>query len=425
MEHISTSHFTLTGSGSMMNTNRWEQPGDGLLYLKGRDSMENHYEVIIVGAGSMGMAAGYYLAKKGVRTLMIDAFDPPHSNGSHSGDTRLIRHACGEGLDYVPLAMRAQELWDDLQTKTSETIFRKTGVLTYGPPQSDFVGRAIEGGRAYDLNIETLSADEINQRWAGISIDDDHVGCYEPDAGVLFSENSIRTFRRIALENGAELKVNAPVQEIEVHEDSARVSTHDASYTSDKLIISGGAWNKRILDDLGLNLKLTPSRRVIAWFNSDDDLYRSDNFPGFFADLTDSVYYGFPCIDGAGLKVGRYDNGEDMAPEYMNREFGVYDKDEGDLRRFLGAQMEQANGRLNVGKVCIFTNTPDEHFIIDKHPEHPHVAIAAGFSGHGYKFSSVVGEILGDLVTEGSTKLDISLFSATRPAIQQQSMEKL
>jgi glycine/D-amino acid oxidase-like deaminating enzyme len=114
-----------------------------------------------------------------------------------------------------------------------------------------------------------------------------------------------------------------------------------------------------------------------------------------------------------------------MAPEYMNREFGVYDKDEGDLRRFLGAQMEQANGRLNVGKVCIFTNTPDEHFIIDKHPEHPHVAIAAGFSGHGYKFSSVVGEILGDLVTEGSTKLDISLFSATRPAIQQQSMEKL
>ena len=387
--------------------------------------MEKHYDVIIVGAGSMGMAAGYYLSKKGVRTLMIDAFDPPHANGSHSGDTRLIRHACGEGFDYVPLAMRAQKLWDDLQKETTETIFRKTGVLTYGPPQSSFVSQAIEGGRAYDLNIETLSADEINQRWAGISVDDDHVGCYEPDAGVLFSENCIRTFRRLALENGAELKVNAPVQKIDVHENSTRVSTHDASYTSDKLIISGGAWNKRLLDDLGLNLRLTPSRRVIAWFNSDDALYRADNFPGFFADLTDSVYYGFPCIDGAGLKVGRYDNGDDMDPEYMNREFGAYDKDEGDLRHFLDAQMKEANGRLNVGKVCIFTNTPDEHFIIDKHPDHPHVAIAAGFSGHGYKFSSVVGEILGDLVTEGRTPFDISLFSATRPVLQQQSAEKL
>lgn len=389
-----------------------------VLCRRGEMNMANHYGVIVVGAGSMGMAAGYYLAEQGVKTLMIDAFDPPHTRGSHSGDTRLIRHACGEGYEYVPLALRAQELWDDLQTKTNERIFTKTGVVTFGPSESLFVQTAITGGQKYELNNETLSADEINARWPGITVPEGQVGCYEPDAGVLFSENCIRAFKRLALNAGAELKINSPVMNIDVFDDSVRVDTNTESFTADKLIITGGAWNKKILDDLDLKIRIQPSRQTIAWFDSDDILYKSDGFPGFFADVPSGVYYGFPSIDGTGLKVGRYDNGDDIDPSYYNNEFGAYEKDEKDIRNFLGEYMQQANGNIRVGKTCMFTNTPDENFVIDTYPEYDHIAIAAGFSGHGYKFSSAVGEVLSELVMYGETKQDISLFKATRASLQ-------
>lgn len=387
--------------------------------------MTKHYEVIVVGAGSMGMAAGYYLAERGVSTLMIDAFDPPHANGSHSGDTRLIRHACGEGLEYVPLALRAQKLWDDLQTKTNERIFTKTGVVTFGPSESLFVQTAIDGGHKYNLNHETLSADEINARWPGITVPDGQIGCYEPDAGMLFSENCIQAFRRLALDKGAELKINSPVMNIDIFDDSVKVDTDKESFTADKLIISGGAWNKKILDDLDLKIRIQPSRQTIAWFDSDDVLYKADGFPGFFADVPTGVYYGFPSIDGDGLKIGRYDNGDEIDPAYYNKEFGAYEKDETDIRGFLCEYMKDANGSINIGKTCMFTNTPDENFVIDKHPDHEHIAIAAGFSGHGYKFSSAVGEILSELVTGGETKQDISLFKATRPSLQPENEDEV
>ena len=386
--------------------------------------MSKHYEVIVVGAGSMGMAAGYYLAEKGVETLMIDAFDPPHSKGSHSGDTRLIRHACGEGLDYVPLALRAQKLWNTLQQQTSERIFLNTCVVTFGPKDSLFVQTAINGGREYDLNVETLAADEINERWPGITLPADQIGCYEAEAGILFSENCIRAFKRGAMQNGAELKTNDPIMDIEILEDSAKVSTNSEIFTADKLIIASGAWNKKILDDINLKLQIQPSRQTIAWFNSDDILYKSDGFPGFFADVPTDVYYGFPSIDGAGLKIGRYDNGDAIDPSYYNNEFGAYLKDKKDISEFLAKYMKQANGDINVGKTCMFTNTPDENFIIDTHPHHDHIAIAAGFSGHGYKFSSAVGEALCDLVTGGETKEDLSLFKITRPSLQPENKDK-
>ncbi|WP_010531872.1 N-methyl-L-tryptophan oxidase [Lentibacillus jeotgali] len=384
--------------------------------------MNSHYDVIIVGAGSMGMAAGYYLAKEGTKPLLIDAFDPPHSNGSHSGDTRLIRHACGEGYEYVPLAIRAQELWDELQQETTESIFRNTGVVTFGPRNSDFVNQAIAGGKEYSLPIDTLdNGEEINKRWPGINAPDEHFGCYEPEAGVLFSGNCIRTFRKLALQYGAELLTNTPVDDLAVAENDVTVQTKEGTFTADKLIVSAGAWNKKLLSELNLNLALQPSRQTIGWFDAEESLYQSDEFPGFFVDLPTGVYYGFPSIDGTGLKIGRYDAGEEIDPEYMNREFGIFPKDEGDIRKFLETFMPQAAGKLNVGKTCMFTNTPDENFIIDVHPEHANVAIAAGFSGHGYKYSSAVGEILSQLATSSTTNHDISLFSATRPSIQPQA----
>lgn len=380
-----------------------------------------NYDVIIVGAGSMGMSAGYYLSRQGIKTLLLDAFDPPHESGSHSGDTRLIRHACGDGIEYVPLAIRAQELWDDLQTKTTDTLFQQTGVLNYGPKGSDFIDQAIAGGKQYSLPIEEVSGKEINERWPGNVIPEEYIGCYEPEAGVLFAGNCIRTFRKLALENGATLKSHTPAEKIDVQDDSVKVQTNSGTYTAKQLIISAGAWNKNILSQLGLNLDLQPTRRAVSWFNSDEQLYSPENFPGFFVDSPMGQYYGFPSINGEGMKIGRFGGGHNIDPTYMDRKYAAYPDDEGDVREFLESFMPAAANELNKGTTCMFTNTPDENFVIDLHPEHSHVAIAGGFSGHGFKFSSVIGEILSQLIVSGTTEHDISIFSVTRPSLQVQT----
>ena len=383
------------------------------------DLINKHYDVVIVGAGAMGMSAGYYLSQKDLNILMIDSHDPPHAHGSHGGDTRLIRHAVGEGLEYIPLALRSQELWDELQTHSNDEIFRQIGILNFGYKGSEFLENTIEGAREYNLEIETLTAKEIQQRWPGLHGEDLEIGYYEKNGGVIMGENAIRTYRRLALSSGAELLINTPVKSIQPEEDYVRVETENDSFTADKLILSSGAWNGRMLKDLGLNINLQPSRRTIAWFEADEELYSSEHFPGFIGRSRDGSYYGFSSIDGTGVKIGRYDGceGDDSEPEEMDGEFGTFDRDEEYLRNFLYNQMKGANGKLNKGVACIFTNTPDENFIIDRHPKYDNIYVAGGFSGHGFKYVPVVGEILTDLVTEGETEHDISSFSITRDAL--------
>lgn len=382
-------------------------------------SSQNNYDVIIVGAGSMGMAAGYYLARQGVKTLLVDAYDPPHTNGSHHGDTRIIRHAYGEGRQYVPLVLRAQQLWGELQEETSEKIFEKTGVLAFGPKGSSFTNEMIASAEKYDLPLEVLQANEVMERWPGIVIPEELIGCFEPDSGVLFCENCIRTYRELAAARGATLLMNTPIVNIEIHEHSATVFTAKDSFTADKLIVSAGAWNKKILQKTGMDLPLQPSRRTIGWFEADETLYNSAAFPAFTAEtLEGEMYYGFPSFERSGVKIGRHDFGQDIDPDKINREFGIYPEDESFIRGFLRTYMPKAEGKLNKGRVCMYTNTPDEDFVIDQVPGYEHVAIAAGFSGHGFKFASVVGEILSQFAVNGRTEHDISIFSLSRPALQ-------
>ncbi|WP_141432266.1 N-methyl-L-tryptophan oxidase [Bacillus sp. 03113] len=380
--------------------------------------MEKHYDVIIVGAGSMGMAAGYYLAKQGINTLLVDSFDPPHVNGSHHGDTRIIRHAYGEGREYVPLAIRAQTLWYELEKEANQKVFHQTGVLGFGPKGSAFIDEAIASANEYSLQLEILQGTEIMERWPGITLPEDYLGCFEPASGVLFSEDCIRAYRKLAIESGATLLTNTQVEDIDIHESSSTIHTASGSYSADKLIISGGAWNKKILSSLKLDLPLQPKRQTVGWFESDEALYQSSVFPAFFVDMPIGIYYGFPSFDGAGLKIGRHDFGQDIDPDTINREFGIYPEDEDYIRNFLKTHMPQAEGKINQGRVCMYTKTPDEHFIVDLHPEYSHVIIAAGFSGHGFKFASVIGEILSQLAKVGQTEHDISLFSLKRPVLQ-------
>ncbi|KQL44973.1 methyltryptophan oxidase [Brevibacillus choshinensis] len=375
--------------------------------------MEN-YEVIIVGAGSMGMAAGYYLAKQGVRTLMLDAYDPPHTMGSHHGDTRIIRHAYGEGKQYVPLVLRAQELWLELEKASGTKLFEQTGVLSAGSLNCSFLQELRESAETYSLPLEVLRAEEVKTRWPGIQLPDDYYACLEPTSGVLYAEKCITAYRELAIAAGATLLTNTPVTALHPDGDGVLVHTEAKSYRADKLLLSAGAWNPSLTTSLGLTLPLVPTRKTVAWFGADDEHYGAGHFPAFVFNLEDSMYYGFPSFDAAGVKIGRHDGGMTIDPDRLERTFGAFLSDEGDVRSFLETYMPQAAGALRQGRVCIYTMTPDEHFVIDRHPEHTQIVIAAGFSGHGFKFSSAVGEATSELLTKGTSTHDLSMFSLRR-----------
>ncbi len=368
------------------------------------------YDVIVIGAGSMGMAAGYYLAKSGKNVLMLDAFDPPHEEGSHHGETRIIRFAYGEGASYVPFVKRAGELWNELETLTDETLFLQTGVMNVGEENHSFIQNVKASAKLYDLALEQYSAAEAKEKWPGLSLPDHYVACFEPTAGVLRVEACIRAYRKLALEAGATLHTNEKVQSIQTGS-VVRVQTAKNVYEAKQLIVTAGAWATELLQTLDITIPVTPTRKTFAWFEADEQLYGEDIFPAYCFEFADSSYYGFPSIDGAGLKLGRHDGGEAINPNAPLRPFDEHDTV--DLQNFIQRFMPQ-HGALKYGKTCKYSMTPDEDFIIDFLPEHQNIVIAAGFSGHGFKFSSAVGEVLADLTLNGKSKQDLSLFRLGR-----------
>ncbi|MFP3390856.1 N-methyl-L-tryptophan oxidase [Brevibacillus sp. SIMBA_040] len=373
-----------------------------------------HFDVIIVGVGSMGMAAGYYVAKQGVSTLLIDSHDPPHTMGSHHGDTRIIRHAYGEGKQYVPLALRSQELWRQLEEASGVKLFVQTGVLTAGPHDQPFLQEVKESAERYSLPLEVLSSKEVHERWSGIQLPDDFFACLEPTSGVLYPEKCIDAYRQLAISSGATLLTDTHVIALEPDGDGVIVQTANEHYRAGKVLLSAGAWNPALLTSLGLSVPLAPTRKTVAWFGADEELYSSDRFPAFIFNLGDSSYYGFPSFDQTGVKIGRHDGGQVIDPDRLERTFGTYLSDEGDVRSFLETFMPQAAGPLCAGRVCIYTMTPDEHFVVDRHPDHPQIVIAAGFSGHGFKFASAIGEATSQWLVEGASTIDLSMFSLSR-----------
>lgn len=381
--------------------------------------MKKHYSVIVVGAGSIGMAAGYNLAKAGIDTLMIDTFNPPHGYGSHHGETRLMRHAAGEGSNYVGLALRAQELWYQLEEETGKNLFIPTGTLMVGDGDSTFMNATLESAEASSLTLETLTPKEISARWPGFSLPEHFTGYFEKTSGVLLNEECINEYRLLALQHKAELKTNTHVTNIQSNKSGAKVTTDDGIYYADKVIVSVGAWLGKLL--ASLNLPLQIMRKTTAWFEAEvvPAAFTHPHLPAFYFSVQNQRFYGFPNITGSGVKVGRNDSERETDPDIMSEDFGEYENDEGDLREFLGKYLPGSAGKLNHGKACMITKTPDKDFILDYHPEFPNVIIAGGFSGHGFKYSSVLGEILKQLVVDGKSHYNISAFSMSRGAMVQ------
>ncbi|MFJ8235552.1 N-methyl-L-tryptophan oxidase [Ureibacillus sp. NPDC094379] len=372
-----------------------------------------NYDVIVVGAGSMGMAAGYYLSLTGKKVLLLDSHNPPHDKGSHHGETRIIRHAYGEGEEYVPLALKAQELWYELEKETGKQFFLKTGVLNVGKESSSSIKNIISSSKRFSLPIEIMSAEDIKERWPGITVPSGFIGCYEPTSGVLRCEECINAYRELAILNGVTILTNSRVTAITAKAGFVEVSTDSNTFTAHSLILTAGAWSNQLLSMLNLVLPLNPVRKAFAWFDVDEEFYGEKVFPAFAFDTPNGSYYGFPSIQKAGLKVGRHDGGTTINPDEAMTIFGEEVGDQEDLTQFLTNFMP-TTGKLIYGKTCTYTLTPDEDFIVDLHPKHPNIAIAAGFSGHGFKFSSVIGKILSELIINRRTNENIGLFAIER-----------
>ncbi|MFS0750495.1 N-methyl-L-tryptophan oxidase [Oceanobacillus sp. 1P07AA] len=371
------------------------------------------YDIAIIGAGSMGLSAGYYLSKAGKTVALIDADNPPHTEGSHHGETRIIRHAYGEGDVYVPLALRSQKLWYGLEEASNRNIFHKTGVLNIGPESSQFLQNVIQSIEKYNLQAEILSAHEINNRWTGYQLPNHLKGVYEINSGVLMSEIALQTYRDLATSLGASFYTNARIQRLDVTNQHVMIQLSSNTIKAKQLIITAGKGTNQILSLLGYELPLFPIRKTFSWFEAAESIYHSNYFPAWsFADGNET-YYGFPSIDKAGIKVGRHDGGQPVKANETLRTFGTYPEDEQDVSRFVHRYMSPELQHKQ-GKVCTYTNTPDGDFIIDRLPNYQHILVACGFSGHGFKFSSGVGELLSQLAIQGETTLDISHFSLNR-----------
>ena len=277
--------------------------------------------------------------------------------------------------------------------------------------ESDFIKSVISSAKKFALPVQVMNSAEVNQSWPGMSLPSEMMGCFESTSGVLKCGECIDAYKELAELNGATIVMNSRVNDIEIHERSVTIKTDEQTYTGNSLVVSAGAWAGSLLSLIDLELPLEPIRKTFAWYEADEKFYGQQDFPAFSFETPQGFYYGFPSIEGAGLKVGRHDGGEKV--NFDNPKNTFREDDEGGLRHFLQQYLPQ-HGQFKHGKPCMYTLTPDEDFIIDLHPNYPHVAVAAGFSGHGFKFSSVVGRILSELVIDGKSELDISPFRIGR-----------
>lgn len=370
-----------------------------------------HYHTIIVGLGGMGSAAAYHLAARGEKVLGIERFNPAHRNGSSHGNSRIIRQAYFEHPSYVPLLKRAFSHWDDLARQADEDLLHLTGGLNIGRPDSDVITGTLASVRTHNLPHEYLTAADIRRRYPAFTPDDDIVGVAEGNAGYVVPEAAVRTHLRLAAQHSATLRYNEVVLSWQATASGVSVTTDQRTYTADHLILSPGAWAPELMADLGLPLRV--ERRVLLWFDpiGGDAPFQEPHFPVYIWDCGEGVsFYGFPKQPGTpGIKVAIHTVGQQCTPQTIDRT--LHDSDVDTLQQLVRNRVPALLGPMLDYATCMYTLTPDEHFVIATHPEHPQVVLASPCSGHGFKFTPVIGEILADLAMHGRTNHDISLFS--------------
>lgn len=354
-------------------------------------------DVIVIGGGTMGTAAGWALARGGHRVIVLEQFSHIHAFGSHGGKTRIFRHAYAEGEQYVPWTLEADRMWSELQERNPAPFMHRCGGLDISTSTGHWADQARASAVRYGLRHEWLTGAEVNERFPAWNLPTDWKACFDPTAGFLDVAPALTALANEMIAAGGELRTGETVQSWSESPRGVTVTTDKGAYSAAKLIIAAGAWNGKLMSALGLPLEVR--RKVVFWFDmKDSSLFAPDRFPVFVADVHADEFYGLPTHDGAGVKGGIHSGGHAVNPDAIDRE--VHEDDlTPTYRTFIRERFNGLSDRLIDSAVCMYTLTPDEHFLIDRYPGHERVVFASGFSGHGFKFAPVVGEYLATLAT--------------------------
>lgn len=374
--------------------------------------MSGVYDAIVLGVGGFGSSTLYHLAKRGLRVLGLEQFPPVHDRGSSHGETRIIRQAYYEHPDYVPLLLRAYDLWHDLESQSGQQLLFPVGLFLAGYPGGEVVPGTENAAKLHNLPLDYFTPAEARRRFPGYVFPEDFRIIFERQAGYLLVEECVREHINAAINKGAELRTSERVLDWKVQNGVAIVRTDQGEYHAARLVITAGAWASQLLANL--NVKLRVLRKTLAWFPAPSNVYdvAQGNSEFVFEIPGGQFFYGFPRLDGRTIKVAEHSNGEEVAdPARVDRSLLAADVQ--GFQSFLKTYLPEVGTVPEQHAVCMYTMSPDSHFIVDRHPEHSQVVFGAGFSGHGFKFTSVIGEALADLAT-GETALPVEFLSLKR-----------
>lgn len=355
------------------------------------------FDVAVIGGGTMGSAAAWALVKQGLRPVVLEQFTIVHDQGSHSGDTRIFRHAYAESPDYVPLVLRADQLWQDLMAATGAPVLNRCGGLELSAPGHAHASAAREAADIHNLSYEWLTPGEARSRWPQIAIPEGWDVLYSDASGFLNVEPAIRGMMYLAAEGGATVKTGTPVTAWGNAGDHIWIDSTAGRIEAGAAIVTAGAWADRVLRDLGMPLHV---RRKTLWWQQlrHPEQFTPDKMPVFITDSTIGGIYGFPSVDGASLKIANHLEGETVNPDVVDRT--THEGENADILALAAQLFPDVTAEVVKSAVCLYMMTPDSDFILDRHPERPNVAIGAGFSGHGFKFAPAIGEVLANLATD-------------------------
>ncbi len=371
----------------------------------------DRFDTVVVGLGAMGSAALYHLASRGVKVCGVDRWATPHIHGSTHGRTRIIREAYYEHPCYVPIVQRAYELWSALEREIGHQLFVQTGGLMIGPPDGEIFGGALRSATEHGLAHTILEPREVQARYPGFRVPEGSQALHEPRAGLLFPEKCVEAHLALALRAGASIRTGVTVTGFEANGD-VHIATDAGELRARTLILAAGPWLPSLVPDLDLPLEI--ERQLFHWFEpaSHREWYDAAHSPITLIEYErDRFFATFPDV-GHGVKAGIHHDGAIIdidAPRAPASE-----AEGAQMMELLGRYLPQAAGRILDRATCVYTNTPDHDFLLDRHPAHANVLLASPCSGHGFKFSSAIGEILADLVLEGGTSFDLSPFAVSR-----------
>ncbi len=372
------------------------------------------FDVIVVGLGGIGSAAAFHLASRGARVLGLDRFPIAHDRGSSHGQTRLIRLAYFEHPDYVPLLRRAYALWHDLEARTGEPLLVESGLLMAGPGDGPVITGALASAAAHGLDVERLTAREACNRWPVFALPGSWEAVHERQAGYLFVERCVAAHAAAAERAGATLETAVQVHGWRTDGDGVIVTTDRGEWAADRLVLAPGPWAAGLLQLPALGLSVL--RKSLFWYRpaaAASPSLAAGACPCFAFDAPAGFFYGFPSIDARGVKIAEHSGGRPVA-DPLNVDRTVDAAEEHAIESVIASHLPTLGSSRADHAVCLYTMSPDHHFVVGLHPDHDRVAIAAGFSGHGFKFASVMGEALADLALTASTPLPLGFLSPRR-----------